>query len=63
MKHTINNHPFCHQLLRGVSVPESFKMYMEFHRPDIVELEKVPTLFCPRIGTGNSKLRISNRIY
>ena len=46
-----------------IIIPEHLKIYFECHRPGIVELERIPIFTYPKIGTGHSKARISNRIY
>ena len=50
-------------VFKNIIVPEHFKIYFECHRPDIVELERIPIFAYPKVGTGHSKARISNRIY
>ena len=48
---------------KDIIIPNYYKIYFECHRPDIVELERIPIFAYPKVGTGHSKARISNRIY
>ena len=50
-------------VFKNIIVPGHLKIYIERHRPNIVELECLPVFIYPRVGTGHSKARISNRIY
>ena len=50
-------------IFKDIIVPEHYKIYFECHRPEIVELERIPIFAYPKVGTGHSKARISNRIY